>query len=432
MNKLRLTRDSATGWYNQSLAETVLEELDFDKPNDAEKSSNDYWWCIDGGTQQVATKIVERLKGKKPECNRQVAKITNDRKGGQLTLTINSVKDGKTLLSEDRSYFTVFNSTTLGALQRMDLSQADLNYGTKQAIRSLNYGASCKVGMKFKTGWWMKEPYNIKQGGLGKTDLPLRVCVYPSYNVDDPVDKPMVLLCSYSWAQDAQRLGGLINPNSPQGEDQLKELMLENLARLHAPTPEEYPKLLKQLQDEYITHYAYDWYHDPNMLGAFGYFGPGQFSQMWPEIIKPSGWLFLIGEAASAHHGWICGALESSVRAVYQLLFTLQMQGEQQKGADWSYTGYKEAIELLVGDGKVTENDPPFIGLPKEMPHRQLGTPKEKPTRDSPKIVDPKVDFDLSFTAAQVITSFYELVVEIAQAAEQVQALRTEGGAAAA
>ena len=54
------------------------------------------------------------------------------------------------------------------------------------------------------------------QGGLGKTDMPLRTwlvhtpkylmssdahhacSVYPSYNIDDPLDKPAVLLCSYS------------------------------------------------------------------------------------------------------------------------------------------------------------------------------------------------------------------------------------------
>ena len=156
----------------------------------------------------------------------------------------------------------------------------------------------------------MRDPWNIDQGSVSRTDLPIRVCVCPSYNVHDPVGQPGVLLCSYSWAQDAQRMGTLIDPKSPQNEDELKALLLSNLAQLHSK-PEagkkyEYDNLLKTLYDQYDTHHAYDWYHDPNMAGAFAYFGPGQYSQMWPEIIKPNGWLFLIGEAASAHHGWIC------------------------------------------------------------------------------------------------------------------------------
>ena len=162
--------------------------------------------------------------------------------------------------------------------------------------------------------------------------------MYPSYNIHDKGKGD--LLCSYLWAQDAQRLGTLIDPRSPENEEELKELMLSNLAQLHAKPEEGWPyeDLLKHLRDLYITHHAYDWYHDPNMSGAFGYFGPGQFSKMWPQIMKPNGWLFLIGEAASAHHGWIVGALESSVRAVYQLLLMLNHQVlKEQRSFDGIY-----------------------------------------------------------------------------------------------
>ena len=84
-----------------------------------------------------------------------------------------------------REYLAVFNSTTLGSIQRIDLKKAGLLYGTKQSIRSLGHGASCKVGMKFRTRWWTRL-FGINKAGLGKTDLPLRVCAYPSYNIDDP------------------------------------------------------------------------------------------------------------------------------------------------------------------------------------------------------------------------------------------------------
>ena len=54
---------------------------------------------------------------------------------------------------EYRKYDAVFNSTPLGSMQRMDLRGLNLNWGTKQAIRSLGYGASCKVGIRFKEMW---------------------------------------------------------------------------------------------------------------------------------------------------------------------------------------------------------------------------------------------------------------------------------------
>ena len=68
-----------------------------------------------------------------------------------MTLTV-EVTDPETQKKEvkDEKYFTVFNSTTLAAMQRMDLHEAGLSWGTKQAIRALGYGASCKVAMKFK------------------------------------------------------------------------------------------------------------------------------------------------------------------------------------------------------------------------------------------------------------------------------------------
>ncbi|KAF4303777.1 hypothetical protein GTA08_BOTSDO08325 [Botryosphaeria dothidea] len=104
--------------------ETVLESLDFDKEAQ--------WYCVYGGTQQVATKMVEQLRNT-PEYNHKVTAITR-KPGGIMSLTI---KQGDALTSDTRDYFAVFNSTTLGALQRMDLTKAGLHYGAKQAIRSL-------------------------------------------------------------------------------------------------------------------------------------------------------------------------------------------------------------------------------------------------------------------------------------------------------
>lgn len=392
---------SATGWYNQSLSETVLESLDFDV-SDA-TAEDPKWLCLEGGTQQVAEEMAKKLS-KQPEFNRQVTAIEADPSLGMYKLTMKNPKESAASI-EQREYFAVFNSTTLGALQRMDLTKAGIPYRTKQAIRSLGYGASCKVAIKFSKAWWMMEPHNINLGGTSKTDLPLRVCVYPSYNIHDNKEESAVLLCSYTWAQDAQRIATLISSDSPNNEEDLKTVLCHNLALMHATPKKSYAEVLKTITSTYLTHHAYDWYNDRNMSGAFAYFGPGQFSEMWPEITRQNGWLFCVGEAASAHHAWIVGSLESAVRGVYQMLESLHLQNP-------TFKPYRDAMEWLTKDDASAH---PFGPLPREMPERQKGT-----DRDAEKKNLPGKDIELTFTAAQVILSFLETRWEqtVAQKAE--------------
>ena len=333
----------------------VLENLDFDWANDTK------WYCIEGGANILAQNM-EKVIAKKPVYQSPVTAIKQSRKRELHNLTVH-VK-GEPL---PEKYAAVFNSTTLGAAQRMDLSTAKLNYGTKQAIRTLNYGASCKVGIRFSRPWWIND-LGIKGAGLGKTDLPIRVCVYPSYNIHDfvdehgkPVDKPAVLLCSYTWEQDASRMGSLIRPDSPNGEEELKELLFRNLALLHSKK-DNYKVMYDTIKSSYITHHAFNWYTDPYAAGAFAFFGPHQFQEVWPDIVTPSadGKLHFIGEAGSTHHAWVVGALESAIRGVFH--FVTKNAKE-----------YKEFLKVqefmknyqIGKDGKNPEG--PFLPLPYNM-----------------------------------------------------------------
>ena len=331
------TYSYGTSWYDAALSEMVLEEINFDAPLD-------HWWCVEGGSQEIAKRMANKIKNQEAfQFKKRVVKmdrlwrITDKYQQGADGVTIRLEVEGE---ESPREYDAVFNSAPLGAMQRMDLRGLDLNWGTKQAIRSLGYGASCKVGVKFKYRWWVEEPdLLITKGGVGKTDLPIRNCVYPSYNLttkdaSDPKKgeegkRPGVLLCSYSWAQEAQRIGALIHPGGgPSTETELKALLIDNLARLHTRqdgNPAEYERryehLKKLIGDAYLTHFAYDWYNDLGTTGAFAYFGPGQFGAMYPWIANHNdGNHIIIGEAASAHHAWVVGALESAVRGVYQFL----------------------------------------------------------------------------------------------------------------
>ncbi|KAF9781077.1 hypothetical protein IL306_014118 [Fusarium sp. DS 682] len=453
-----------TGWYDQSLTECILEELDFATPDPVKDQPKvNYWWCIDGGAQTIAKRMAKMIK-QPVQYNSQVVAIDaqplkrKERKVDEETSKIEEfvgmkLKINKNQVIKEKEYFAVFNSTTLGALQRMDLKDAGLLWGTKQAIRALGYGASCKVAIKFETAWWQKEPFKITKGGIAHTDLPLRVCVYPSYNIESNEgkdwnpDKPAVLLCSYTWGQDAQRIGSLISSETPKNEEQLLSVLLHDLALLHSKeTDYRYDDLLKLLKEQYQDHHAYDWYRDENMSGAFAYFGPSQFSNMWQEIIKPNayGQLYLIGEASSSHHAWIVGALESVIRAVY-LMFEGLLKQEPNNEA------YKKALKLLSqqpkepkddGDvfggfpsGKKPDDDKggagvaipqepqklptglPFYPLPEEMPKRQLDAdPDAKLVRDPLEDADPDSATSLLFASAMItlslIESFFELEVD--------------------
>ncbi|GKT70590.1 hypothetical protein ColTof4_03013 [Colletotrichum tofieldiae] len=394
------TATYGTGWYDQSLTEAVLESIDFYTTDDS-KEQNKHWYCIDGGAQKIAETMRNKLHNPSAiRFNTQVVGMDanvqlNKRVTKDMTLMLRDTTTGEAL--PPKSYFTVFNSTTLGSMNRMDLSKAGLLWDTKQAIRCLGYGASCKVGIKFRTPWWQTEPYNIDQGGLARTDLPLQVCVYPSYNINrdvDPLDKPAVLLVSYTWGQTAQRLASLIasksgdktNSEILREEAELRDVMLRDLAHLHTKDPNDKEQLQRTLQyitDQYMEHHAYDWYHDPNMAGAFAYFGPSQFSELYPAITKPNafGQLYFVGEAASAHHAWVVGALESVVRALW-LMFDGLHQGSRNDGkVEDAYEPYEWAMKLLecghvdkeTPEGTKTliprsKNSLPFYPLPAEMP----------------------------------------------------------------
>ena len=74
-------------------------------------------------------------------------------------------------------------------------------------------------------------------------------------------------------------------------------------------------------EDAYITHFAL--VHGSWHYGCICVFRPGAVHSHVPPWIanRNDGNHIIIGEAASAHHAWVVGALESATRGVYQILF---------------------------------------------------------------------------------------------------------------
>jgi monoamine oxidase len=148
-------------------------------------------------------------------------------------------------------------------------------------------------------------------GGVSGTDLSISNVVYPSW---DDGEKAAVLMVSYSWAQDATRMGALIPDYSKQKpciDDTVVKQSFQDLVRLWSKSDSTIT--VDFLTDQYVTHHAYAWSHDPYTGGAFALFGPGQFKYMYPEFqhILCGGKFAICGEALSPHHAWISGALDS-------------------------------------------------------------------------------------------------------------------------
>ncbi|KAK6345942.1 hypothetical protein TWF730_010281 [Orbilia blumenaviensis] len=303
------TQDTSTNLYDQAFSESVIDSFDF---NDQVP-----WFCIDGGTS-LLTDAMQTKISTEVETEKRVEGISIDRdsdEDGNMSVKCAGETEWR------KGYSTVFNTTSLGCLGRMDLRGLNLHPSQKDAIRSLHYDHSVKVALKFSYPWWIKD-CGITQGGIGSTDIPLRTCVYPSYNLDTPHDKPAVLLASYTWAQDASRMSSLVNKESPADENELVELVLQDLARLHAKN-----MTYEAIKASLITHHAYSWSHDPTTAGAFALFGPGQFSNLYPYLSRPAAdsKFHIVGEASSAHHAWIVGALDSAYAALYRFFYRYEM-----------------------------------------------------------------------------------------------------------
>jgi len=365
------TTDSASGWFDQAFTENVFESLAFEYNDSSEKDEPENknkvegekfeadkkegaekkieWWCIEGGTSITIKRLLEKLDKTKIHKGKVVTKLElldleeyPDRK---LNPVIATMRDHSTGAEERREYSAVINTTTLGALQKIDLTGMELPYGMKTAIRVLRYDTSTKVGIRFKEMWWMNKEFDICLGGVAKTDLPIRVCVYPSYNIYDKKTGPGVLLASYTWGQDSERIAAHVSTESPEKDKGLKELMIYNLARLHTINREgegkkEYEARFeankKVIADNWDTHHAFDWSKDEFSAGAFALFSPGQFSTLIPHLVRPAsdGRFVIVGEHASANHAWIVGALDSSLRGLKQILTRFGMETELNKMID--------------------------------------------------------------------------------------------------
>lgn len=98
--------------------------------------------------------------------------------------------------------------------------------------------------------------------------------VYPSY--PEHSKKSNVLIVSYCWTQDAERLGSLTGKDEMTREI-LYDLIIDVLTAAHGGRDElakyNNPKIMKgylgnMIEDPEKDIFVYDWLRDPNSMGA--------------------------------------------------------------------------------------------------------------------------------------------------------------------
>jgi monoamine oxidase len=116
------TVNDATGHYNTySMSQAVLEEWIFD-------SADIHKWTLINGGMDMLTKGMNLVVKNKPQLGSRVTAIKKN-KDHTLKLAV----EGK----GEHDYAHVISTVPLGALQIIDLTELDLNYNQKNAIRTL-------------------------------------------------------------------------------------------------------------------------------------------------------------------------------------------------------------------------------------------------------------------------------------------------------
>jgi len=305
-----------TGMFDASLTETVLADLSFADPRTAAMKKDVEWKCFDGGSEVLSNAMYEEIQTK-PKFFHRVTAIKEVPADDYQSLVVSIDHRGSPRLSTEattKKYSNIISSIPLSCLRNVDLDECHLSIGQRGGMRELLYSPSVKIGIQFKTAWW--EKLGIV-GGQSVTDRPARSIVYPSHGPGlGGSEKSNVLIASYNGMQDSSRLGSMMKGKDTVEEKILLNMIMNDLAVVHNVP-------LDDIWDEFLDYHPWDWYSDPLALGAFAWFGPGQFKEIYPSITLPASKkqrLFFAGDATSACHGWVAGALNSAWRCVREML----------------------------------------------------------------------------------------------------------------
>ena len=250
--------------------------------------------------------------------------------------TVKSVKVSGVITSSDQPFCiegrSVILTVPLHVLRGIQIVNSDASGKPfprefQQAIQDISYSPSTKIMLQYKKQFWNngQDSNTDITGGFSKTNMPIGQLHYPTEvevvagkdGSGDWIAKPVTkdkkgILMVYTWKAEALLWGAL-------EENQAIMLAMNQIDELH---PDIDTKELFQVGRRQA------WASDPTTLGAFALLRPKEYIKVLYLMQQPWRNVYFAGEAISFANGWIQGALESGLRAAYQLF------RDDQKGND--------------------------------------------------------------------------------------------------
>lgn len=245
---------------------------------------------IDGGNDRLPYSFLTELRND-IYVNEKISKIIQDEQG-VLFQTTNQITGQVHTFRGDYAIITI----PFSALELIEIEPFDsISFNKRQAIREILSISSVKIGLEFKQPFW--ERYHL---GNAISDLPTRFSYIPSHAIGRP--GPAVMLASYSWGHDAALWNSLSN-------QEVIQYALKNLAKIYGSI----------VYQEFLKGVTFNWGRNPFSAGCFTLYAPGQKTDLGDIIYQPEGRLHFAGEHTSTFHGWVEGAVESGIRAAYEV-----------------------------------------------------------------------------------------------------------------
>lgn len=275
---------------------------------------NSEQWELEQGMESLTLALAEQVGHENIYINHKVSKIRINRIENEVMLHFTDRKNNNPLCD---SFDFVICTVPAPATSRIEFSPK-LSSSKSNALRKVSYASSSKTVFLVKERIW--ELKDGIAGGGSFTDELMQQCWYPSDNGIKDIKaesyKPRnlslsrsksVFTASYTWGSNARHIASL-------KDDEKLEVILKTLEKIH-------PGISKLILD--VKHHSWD-EQEGIGGGAFAYFAPGDHSRYMDLMQSPypneEPKVFFAGEHLDVVHAWIQGAIQSSVKAIHQLL----------------------------------------------------------------------------------------------------------------
>jgi monoamine oxidase len=252
-------------------------------------------WQILGGMDRLPYRLAKTLADNLV-FNARVTAITANANAGYAIHYDHRVTHAR---SEPKPAEFVILAAPFSALTHVRLDGV-VNTTHLRAIRSLHYDNATKIILEFSKRFWEDDGIHC---GRSFTDLPIRWVYYPSKEQNQ--GKRGVLLASYTWGEDSLRWGSL-------GKEDRIRFAVRDIETLHRKDAGFCEKLV-------VGGMSHSWAEDEYTFGAFALFDPHQETELFDTMWTPHNKVHFAGEHTSLKHGWIEGAVESGIRAAWEI-----------------------------------------------------------------------------------------------------------------